>query len=241
MRVVIVESDPSIREWVLRAFSGDPAFVVVGVANRMADAEWMIDHYVPEIIICRAQETPDRQPVEPEPLFLDIRSKDQQVALRLAQCEDDLSLDRARLSNSLATIKGEVLFRKGEWLRYLVSASSTSTERTEDKLGVMPSFALQQREEVNWVRAEGNYILFHANSGTWRERGSLSMLEYDSAGKFLRISRSCAVNRSHIDRVLRQENAVFISMKCGTILRPSRSYLRAILQAIPDMIQARSC
>jgi DNA-binding LytR/AlgR family response regulator len=175
-------------------------------------------------------------------LFLHTAARGGEVVLWRGDAEGEFSLNRDHLPKTLATIKAEILLRKREWLCHLISsAASTPRVRSEEASEVVSTLTAPQHADVVWVRAEGNYVLFHGNAGTWKERGTLSMLRAtDSECRFLRISRSCAVNRSHIDRILKRENHLVISMKCGTVLRPSRSYLRLILEAVPELIQSRS-
>ncbi len=242
MRVVVVAEDASVRESLLGAFAEDAAFLLVGSAQRMVDAEPIIDEYVPEVVVCQAEAMADWQPTSSETLVLNISFKNGEVVLRRFDGEYEFSMNRSQLARSLAAIKGEVLFRKGEWLRHLVSSASvTSNKRRDDAPEAILPLTVRHCEDIAWVRSDGNYVLYYGNSGMWKERGSLSMLRWSHpACHFLRISRSCAVNRSQIKRVLRQENRLVISMKCGTVLSPSRSYLRAILQAVPDLIETRA-
>jgi DNA-binding LytR/AlgR family response regulator len=242
MRVVVVERDAAIRESVAHAFARDAAFVVVGVTERMTEANEMIDQFVPEVVICPAEQVVSPPLSHSEMLLLHTSSTSGEIVLWRADAEGSFSLRRDHLARSLEAIKGEILFRKGEWLCHLIaSASSTPKARSDEASQIRSTLTAPRRGDVVWVRADGNYVLFHGNAGTWKERGTLSMLRGTNSNcKFLRISRSCAVNCSQIERILKQDNHLVISMKCGTVLRPSRSYLRLILEAVPELIQSRS-
>jgi hypothetical protein len=235
IRVVIIEKDPAVRQFVADAFADHEAFVLVGTPDSLEKATWVVSEYVPEVVVCTAEDRADETLRKYQSLFLESRIQTGDIVLRDPVGEADFSFNAHNVATSLAAIQAEVLSRKGEWLRYLIASVSPADGNRSKECKDKPPFTARELDDVVWARAQRNYVLLHNGSATWKKRGTLLMLQPNShSTQFLRISRSCAVNRSKIQRVLREDNHLAITMTCGTVLQPSRSYLRSVLQMIPE-------
>jgi hypothetical protein len=238
IRVVVIEKDPSVRERLAAAFAKASAFVMAASADTLFRGMQYVDEYVPEVVLCGADHLAHSSLQQYDGLLLETTSRNGEILLR-DSAGDSFSLSAGQITRALAEIETEVLSRKREWLRYLLSsASSMERQGSGEHADRNPSPKPWPTEEVVWVRAQRNYVVLHSSTGTWKQRGSLSTIQSRlPAGNFLRISRSCAVNRARIQSVLRKENHLAITMICGTVLRPSRSYMRAVLQAVPEFVE----
>lgn len=239
IRVVVIERDSTVRERLAAVFAKESAFVFVASADSLFRGIRYLDEYIPEVVLCCEEHLASPSLRQYDGLLLETTSLNGEVVLR-DPAGDCFSLGPAHLARSLAEIETEVLSRKREWLRYLLSSASL-TEPQESAVHANPNSSPMPLpiDDIVWVRAQRNYVVLHSSTGTWKQRGSLITIQSKlPAGKFLRISRSCAVNRAQIQSALRKDKSLAITMSCGTILRPSRSYLRAVIQAVPELVES---
>jgi hypothetical protein len=238
IRVVVIEKDSTVRERLAAVFAKESAFVFVASADTLFEGMRYLDEYIPEVVLCCEEHLASPSLRQYDGLLLKTTSLNGEVVLR-DPAGDYFSLSPAHLARSLAEIETEVLSRKREWLRYLLSSASlTEPQISGVHANQNPSLMPLPMDDIVWLRAQRNYVVLHSRTETWKQRGSLSTIQSKlPSGKFLRISRSCAVNRAQIQSVLRKHNSLAITMICGMILRPSRSYLRAVLQGVTELVE----
>ncbi len=235
---MVIEKDPLVRESLAAVFAKESAFVFVASADSLFRGITYLDEYIPEVVLCCEEHFANPSLRQYDGLLLETTSLNGEVVLR-DPAGDYFSLSSAHLARSLAEIETQVLSRKREWLRYLLSSASLpEPQKSAEHANQSPSLMPLPTEDVVWVSAQRNYVVLHSSTGTWKQRGSLSTIHSKlPAGKFLRISRSCAINRGQIQRVLRKGNDLVITMICGTVLRPSRSYLQAVRQGVMELVE----
>jgi two-component system LytT family response regulator len=88
---------------------------------------------------------------------------------------------------------------------------------------------------IEYVEAEGNYVIFHEASCEYLSRDTLKRLEgvLQSSG-FLRIENSLLLNIGAIDYAVSSTRGRFLfTLRSGTTLRSSLSYRAAILERLP--------
>jgi len=88
---------------------------------------------------------------------------------------------------------------------------------------------------IEYVEAEGNYVIFHAASREYLSRDTLKRLEpiLQSCG-FLRIENSLLLNVGAIDYAVPVGRGRFVfTLRSGATLRSSRTYRPGILQRLP--------
>lgn len=80
--------------------------------------------------------------------------------------------------------------------------------------------------DVQWLAAADNYIELHQPPRSWLERITLTeaLRRPGWAARFLRVHRSHAVNRDHVQGVLRLDGGdLALRLACGTVLRVART------------------
>jgi two-component system LytT family response regulator len=84
--------------------------------------------------------------------------------------------------------------------------------------------------DVEWLEADRNNVLFHVRGEAVSVRVKLSKLETAlDPHRFVRISRSSMVNLTHVREAIAMEGGVYVfEMRSGRRLRSSRSRARQI-------------
>ncbi len=85
--------------------------------------------------------------------------------------------------------------------------------------------------DVQWIAAADNYIELHLPPRTLLERATLAdaLARPGWAARFLRVHRSHAVNRAHVQRIQRLASGeALLGLSCGETLRVSRGYREAL-------------
>lgn len=236
IRVVVIEKDSIVREKLVALFAKAAAFVLAASADSLFHGMQYLDEYVPEVVLCCADHLAHSSLRQYDGLLLETAFHNGELSL-YGPAGESFSLSPKHVAQAFAEIETEVLSRKREWLRYLISSAASTEQQTREDADRRPSLATVPAEDVVWVRAQRNYVVLHGSEWASKRRGSLSTIQSRMpSGKFLRISRSCAVNRAHIQSVHKKKNYLAITMTCGTVLRPSRSYMRLVLQSVPELI-----
>jgi len=86
-------------------------------------------------------------------------------------------------------------------------------------------------DEVDFVTADGNYLLVHRGDQTYKVRGTLSALmpKLDSS-RFARVHRCTILNLDRINEVKRLKSGdCIVVLRDGRALRMSRTYARKVL------------
>jgi two-component system LytT family response regulator len=88
---------------------------------------------------------------------------------------------------------------------------------------------------IDYVEAEGNYVIFHADAHEYLSRDTLKRLESTlQASGFLRIENSLLLNVRAIDYVVPFARGRFVfTLRSGMTLRSSLTYRAAILERLP--------
>jgi two-component system LytT family response regulator len=106
-----------------------------------------------------------------------------------------------------------------------------------------PSIWLHQRgqmvridlSELDWVKAEAEYVRLHVASGSFLLRGSISSLAERLSGEgFVQIHRSIIVNLDRLRSLISNRGGLKIVLASGMTLPVGRKYqktLRALLEA----------
>lgn len=85
--------------------------------------------------------------------------------------------------------------------------------------------------DVQWISAADNYIELHLPPRTLLERATLAdaLARPGWSARFLRVHRSHAVNRAHVQRIERLASGeALLGLSCGELLRVSRGYREAL-------------
>lgn len=132
----------------------------------------------------------------------------------LDQGRFDQALEKARVQlRGRATAPGAAPLPKKAWLERL------SLRRGE-------RIHLLRTEDIDWIRAEGNYVEVHTEGSSYLHRESLSRLESElDPARFLRIHRSTLVNLDRVKELQPLFHGEFlVLLKDGTRLTLSRRF-----------------
>ena len=90
--------------------------------------------------------------------------------------------------------------------------------------------AFLDKEDIDWIEADGDYVCIHKGSKTHLIRATLKSVEAELLDmNFQRIHRSTIVNLTKIDEIISaQKGEAIVIMKMGQRLKVSRSYGSAL-------------
>ena len=86
-------------------------------------------------------------------------------------------------------------------------------------------------DEVDFVTADGNYLLVHRGDQTYKVRGTLTaLMPRLDASRFARVHRCTILNLDRISEVKRLKSGdCIVVLRDGRTLRMSRTYARKVL------------
>ncbi len=259
LRILIVDDEPTARRGVRLLLEKEEDVLIAGEAGNGEEAVELIAKLKPDLVFLDVQmPAPDgfqiiqRVGVDAMPAVIFITAYDE-YALRafevnavdylLKPYEDDrfsAALRRARnaVQQKRRSLADDRLSRLLAFLETTPVGSPDGKEALPDRILVKSSGEIffLKTEEIDWIEAEGDYMVFHVGGKTHLLRETMARLEARLDPKrFVRIHRSTIVN---IDRV-RKLSPAFIGeyaviLQDGTKLRLSRGYqdrLQALLKS----------
>lgn len=87
---------------------------------------------------------------------------------------------------------------------------------------------------IEWVQAEGNYVLLHTDGGRTLLRRTLAGVADELGGALVRVHRGAAVNVSRIVRIERSRAGSQLVLRSGTRVRVGRTHLAEVRRRIED-------
>lgn len=113
-----------------------------------------------------------------------------------------------------------------------IQASSTQGNRLAVREGQTTTFL--DHDEIHWLEAARNYVVFHTDHGELIHRGTLSQVEVLlDAATFIRIHRSAMVNVHQVRKLESDESGgKQIVLKSGTVLKVGPSRRDAVTAAL---------
>ena len=249
IRVLVVDDEPPARRLVRTLLAVEPDVEVVGEAGSGGDAVRAIEELSPDLVFLDVQ-MPDGDGfdvvrevgAERMPLVVFATAHDEH-ALRafdahaldylLKPFDRDrfaaaLRRARARLARHGAEERGGRLEGLLEEMARAGRYAARLTVRTGARIRVLAT------DEVDYVRAEDNYVRLHAGERSFLHREALSSLEARlDPRRFLRIHRSTIVN---LERVVELESLFageyVVFLRDGTRLTAGRTYRAALQRAL---------
>ena len=251
LRVLVVDDEPTARRGLRLLLQKHPDLLVVGEASHVNEAEETVKTLKPDILLLDVQmpehdgfELVRRLGRDRTPVVIFVTAYDEH-ALRafevnavdylLKPYEDarfDEAMDRAR--EAVRQRQGDsVHLRLTQLLQYLESNAGATAEAgtagaLTDRILIKSSgeIIFLKVRDVDWIEAEGDYMVFHTAGKSHMLRETMARLEARlDPRRFVRIHRSTIVN---IDRVRKLtpsfagEYAVIL--EDGTKLKLSRGY-----------------
>lgn len=262
IRTLIVDDEPTARRGMRLLLGTQPDIVVAGEAGHPSEAVELITRLKPDLVLLDVQmpqgdgfDVIERVGVMEMPSVIFVTAYDD-YALRafevnaidylLKPFEDErffTAIQRARETVRLR--KAEALnTRLTRLLQYLESrppespAEKANVDAFSDRILVKSSgeILFLKYEEIDWIDAEGDYMVFHVAGKTHLLRETMARLEARLDPKrFIRIHRSTIVN---VDRV-RKLTPSFVGeytvvLHDGTKLKLSRSYQERLQEILKN-------
>lgn len=264
IRALIVDDEPTARRGMRLLLGNQPDVIVAGEAAYPAEAVEMIGQLKPDLVLLDVQmpqgngfDVIDKVGASLMPMVIFVTAYDN-YALRafevsaidyvLKPFEDDrfyAAIQRAR--ESIRQRKAEALnTRLTRLLHFLEThpadeaTARTAADAFSDRILVKSSgeIIFLKYEEIDWIEAEGDYMVFHVAGKTHLLRETMARLEARLDPKrFIRIHRSTIVN---VDRV-RKLTPSFVGeytavLQDGTKLKLSRSYQERLQEMLKNAL-----
>ena len=235
MRVVVFEPNADNRERLRQGVDEVAGFLVVGESGSWDDCRWLVDAYLPELLIARTdcgQSSPKNFARNITfPVVLGLRTKDDENLDCWFEAID-LPLNPKLLRTAMEHVRTEIYRRKldeiSDLLRRYVDLSRgfhryLTAVRVEDGGSTeMPA------ENVIFMAADGNYVRLHTGTDVHEIRDTMSgMSSKLDPEQFARVHRSFIVNRAYVTGVLRKEGAVMAVLLSNGIQIPVGPNYRA--------------
>ncbi len=251
IRAVIVDDEVTARRGLRSLLLAQRDVAVVGEAGNVDEAVEVIERERPDLVLLDVQmpqgdgfDVLQRLSFRPLPAIVFITAYDQYALRAFEVSAVDYLLkpfDDARFASAVSRARESIRLREGgksgedlkTLFRFLETHRANSSDAGEDeplrdRLAVKTGgeIVLLKIEEIDWVEAEGDYMVLHVAGKSHLLRETMQRLESRLDPKrFVRIHRSTLVN---LDRV-RKLTPSFVGeysvvLHDGTKLKLSRSY-----------------
>ena len=238
---LIVDDEPLARERLRVLLGADPEVEVAGECADGFEAEEAIRSLAPDLVFLDVQ-MPERDGfgvveavgVDRFPVVVFVTAYDQHALRAFEVHALDYLLkpfDEERFARTLARAKAQVRsVADGDVQRRVLSlveelrARPAHLERVMVKTGGHLAFV--RTDEIDWIKAEGNYVRLHAGGAAYMLRETISNLEAQlDPERFLRIPRSTIVNLDRVAEIHPLFHGEYrVVLRDGTKLTLSRGY-----------------
>lgn len=153
--------------------------------------------------------------------------------VRLARLETTLGRIRNAMSDRSARVQLEALVSHLETLR--TEHNQTDVPDTGIWVHRWGETLRVDVADINWVKAEGEYVRLHCGSASYLHRESISTIatRLEPYG-FLRVHRSHLVQRDRVSAVRRSRTTgIRLALDEGVLIPVGRTYREAVKQIIP--------
>jgi len=88
-------------------------------------------------------------------------------------------------------------------------------------------FLFMQLDEINFIRAERNYVRIFVKDEYFVERKTLKDIEAElDSDKFIRVNKSIIINKERIKEIRYDNNyQYYVTLKCGKSIKWGRKYI----------------
>lgn len=240
LRILIVDDEPLARERLRALLRAEPAVEIVGECGSGTEAIATIKRTPLDLVFldmqmpgCDGLQVLAELPAENRPAIV-FATAHERFALDAFEVEaiDYLlkPFDRERLQTALRRTQEHLRARRmgtGEAQLENLPGSATPAKNRNERLTVKTDGRLVflKTDEVVWVEAADNYVIFHLVSGRLMVRETMSALEARlGSTSFARISRSALVHRDQIKELQPGVHGDYtVLLREGTKLPLSRS------------------
>jgi len=247
IRALIVDDEPLARDCVRIALREEPAVEVVGECGDGKSAVAAIRELGPDVVFLDVQmpevdgfEVVEEVGASRMPAVVFVTAFDRYAVRAFESHALDYVLkpfENARLLEALRRARSRLAEqRDGDLGRKL---SALLGERCERETPVR-RFAVRENErvrfvptaEVDWIEADGNYVVLHAGQQQHRLRATLgALVRRLDAERFAQVHRSAVVNLDKVREVQAWFGGDYIAvLRSGEEIRVSRTYAPALLR-----------
>ena len=241
IRVLIVDDEPLARERICDMLAADPEIEVVGECSNGARAIEMARQEVPDLIFLDVH-MPEKdgfavlEDIGPElmPAIIFVTAYDHYAVQAFEVSAIDYLLkpfDRNRFDRALDRAKSHILGEKAATIdRQILSALEEIKARQDhlDRLVIKSNghVFFVKVKDIDWIKAEGNYVRLHVGRESYLLRDTISGLEAQlDPGSFMRVHRSTIVNIDRIQELQPWFHGEYrVVMQDGAELTLSRTY-----------------
>ncbi|HET7038647.1 MAG TPA: LytTR family DNA-binding domain-containing protein [Gemmatimonadales bacterium] len=238
IRALIVDDEPLARRGIRQLLAPFPDIAVVGECRDGREAVRALNALRPDLVFLDVQmpgldgmEVVKIHGAERMPVTVFVTAHDEfAVAAFEAQALDYLvkPLSAARFRATIARVRDR-LRRRDEVRRIAVPTPG--------------GIRLLQDGEVDWIKAEDDYVVVHAGGARYRVRQPLSRLAARlDARRFVRVHRSCVVRLDQIRDLVAgaTDGTAAVCLRDGTVLPVSRRRLAAVRDRLAGRSPRRS-
>lgn len=241
MRVVIVDDEPLAREGLRLMLAAYPGIEIAGEAGNGRDGLAVIERTRPDVVLLDV-EMPELNGLElvaalPEDLELAIVfvTAFDEYAVRAFELHALHYLVKPVSEQGLAAAIDRVHSRHeqrttsqlvGE-LRASLAARDEPSPPARDKLTIRDGqrIVVVPIETIDWIEAASYYVEIHVAGRVYLHRETMQRLsETLDRDRFLRIHRSCLVNRERIREIVRRGRGAVVVLSDGSSHEVARSY-----------------
>jgi two-component system LytT family response regulator len=249
-RAVIVDDEPRSRAIVRRMLSAYPTFKIVAECANGYDALAAVSEFLPHLMLLDIQmpeidgfEVLKKINLDQLPVVAFLTAFDQYAVRAFEVHALDYLLkpfDEERFASMMQRVEerltggdgGVYAQRVFTMLETLTAASSYAERfvvRLRGKILVIPV------AEVDWIKAEDNYIRIHSGSSSYLDRETLSELcaRLDPK-KFVRVHRSALINVDRIKEVMVINGEYELVLQSGVRIALSRTYRDEFFSRLGD-------
>lgn len=252
LRVLIIDDEPLARRKLRNWLRADSGVILAGECGNALDAlrfletspadALFLDIEMPEMSGLEMLEHLHHIAPEKAPLVVFVTAYDRYAIDAFKRHALDYLLkpyDHARFSESLARVKKQhyQAQRSGLGIDLFAALRALQPQRYIER------FVIKTRKEilflnasdVDWIEADGNYVMLHAGKDAHLVRDSIGALEYKlNPALFARIHRSTILNLNRVRSLSPASHGDFsVRLHDGATLLLSRTYrdkLRSLLQ-----------
>jgi two-component system LytT family response regulator len=248
LRVLVVDDEPLARDSVRLALAADPDVLVVGECDDGDSAVDAIAALAPDLVFLDVQmpgldgfQVIERVGAARMPLVVFVTAYDRHALKAFEVHALDYLLkpfDDARLREALARAR-----RDGAGLAERLTALVERMAREGAARGAYVTRFVVRRgdratpvraEDVDWIEADGNYVVLHVRGAAHRLRTSLGALAAQlDPRRFARIHKSTVVNLDRVRELQPWFGGDYVAILVdGRQLRVSRSFAASVLRPL---------
>ncbi|HEY8164685.1 MAG TPA: LytTR family DNA-binding domain-containing protein [Gemmatimonadaceae bacterium] len=251
LRVLIVDDERLARHHLARLLEQIDDIECVGEAPNADAALAAVRASRPDVMLLDIQMPGvggfallDALPRESQPAVIFVTAHDHYAVKAFEVHATDYLLkppDPDRLRDALESARSRLQSREfaaeQKRLRALVERLTRSNGTNEIVIGDRGRTVRIPAVDIDWIRAEDNYVRIHAGGQTYLMRERIGALEKSlDPARFVRIHRSAIVN---IDRVRELRHSLrgghIVVLENGEKLRVSRAYRKAVIEMFKSL------